>query len=118
VWQTVRAVVTRMLDGVDPAALDEIDQAARHVPGVEDVSDVRAHWIGHRLHADVSVAVSADLSVARGHEIARDVRHQLLHHLPHLGSVMLHVDPVRAAGETRHRIEERGHDGLPPHMHP
>jgi cation diffusion facilitator family transporter len=118
VWQSARAIVTRMLDGVEPGALAEIDRAARHVPGVEDVSDVRARWIGHRLHADVSLTVAGDLSVARGHEIAREVRHQLLHHLPHLGSVMLHVDPVGAAGETHHRIDEHAHDGLPPHRHP
>jgi cation diffusion facilitator family transporter len=116
-WQSARAIVTRMLDGVEPAALDEIDHAARHVPGVEEVSDVRARWIGHRLHADVSLTVAADLSVARGHEIAREVRHQLLHHLPHLGSVTLHVDPTGAAGETHHRIDEHAHDGLPPHTH-
>ena len=117
VWQSARAIVTRMLDGVEPDALDEIDHAARHVPGVEEVSDVRARWIGHRLHADVSLTVAADLSVARGHEIAREVRHQLLHHLPHLGSVTLHVDPTGAAGETHHRIDEHAHDGLPPHTH-
>lgn len=117
VWQSARAIVTHMLDGVEPEALDEIDHAARHVPGVEDVSDVRARWIGHRLHADVSLTVAADLSVARGHEIAREVRHQLLHHLPHLGSVTLHVDPTGAAGEAHHRIDEHAHDGLPPHTH-
>ena len=117
VWQSARAIVTRMLDGVEPDALDEIDHAARHVPGVEEVSDVRARWIGHRLHADVSLTVAADLSVARGHEIAREVRHQLLHHLSHLGSVTLHVDPTGAAGETHHRIGEHAHDGLPPHTH-
>jgi cation diffusion facilitator family transporter len=116
-WQSARAIVTRMLDGVEPEALDEIDRDARHVPGVEDVSEVRARWIGHRLHADVSLTVAADLSVARGHEIAREVRHQLLHHLPHLGSVTLHVDPTGAAGETHHRIDEHAHDGLPPHTH-
>src|SRR5712692_4828894 len=117
VWQSARAIVTRMLDSVEPEALDEIDHAARHVPGVEEVSDVRARWIGHRLHADVSLTVAADLSVARGHEIAREVRHQLLHHLPQLGSVMLHVDPMGAAGETHHRIDEHAHDGLPSHAH-
>jgi len=117
VWQSARAIVTRMLDGVEPDALDEIDHAARHVPGVEEVSDVRARWIGHRLHADVSLTVAADLSVARGHAIAREVRHQLLHHLPHLGSVTLHVDPSGAAGEAHHRMGEHVHDGLPPHTH-
>ncbi len=117
VWQSARTIVMRMLDGVEPEVLDEIDHAARHVAGVEGVSDVRARWIGHRLHADVSLTVTPDLSVARGHEIAREVRHRLLHHLPHLGSVTLHVDPTGVAGEMHHRIGEHVHDGLPPHAH-
>lgn len=117
VWQSARAIVTRMLDGVEPQALDEIGHAARHVPGVEDVSDVRARWVGHRLHVDVSLTVAGDLSVACAHEIAREARHQLLHHLPHLGSVTLHVDPTGATGDAYHRIDPHAHDGLPPHTH-
>jgi cation diffusion facilitator family transporter len=116
-WQAARAVVVRMLDGVEPALVDEIVHAASHVPRVEEVSDVRARWIGHRLHVDVSVTVPGGLSVTEGHDVARDVRHQLLHHLPHLGRVMVHVDPYGQAGERHHRITEHVHDGMPAHSH-
>lgn len=117
VWQSARVVVVRMLDGVNPAIVDEIVHAAGHVPGVEEVTDVRARWIGHRLHADVSVTVPGGLSVADGHDVARAVRHQLLHHLPHLGRVMVHVDPDGQGGERHHRIGEHAHDGMPAHSH-
>ena len=56
-------------------------------------------------------------SVAAGHAIAKEVRHQLLHHLPHLGSVMVHVDPGARAAERHHRIGAHAHDGLPIHSH-
>ena len=117
VWQAARAVVVRMLDGVDPKMLDTVAHAATHVPRVEEVTDVRARWIGHRLHAEVSVTVPGHLSVADGHEIAKDVRHALLHHLPHLGGVTVHVDPDGQGGERHHRIGQHAHDGLPPHAH-
>jgi len=117
VWQSARAIVTRALDGVDPTTLEEIEHAARHVPGVEHVTDVRARWIGHRLHAEVSVAVPGAASVADGHAIAKEVRHQLLHHVPHLGGVTLHVDPREEAGDRHHRLLTHSHDGLPPHAH-
>ena len=116
VYQAARAVMVRVLDGVEPETVDEIAHAAGHVAGVLEVSDVRTRWIGHRLHAEVSVTVSETLSVGEGHEIARDVRHQLLHHLAHLGSVTVHVDPEGHGGE-RHRIERQAHDGLPTHGH-
>lgn len=117
VWQSVRAIVTRALDGVDPKTLDAIEHAVHHVPGVEHVSDVRVRWIGHRLHAEVSIAVPGTITVADGHTIAKEVRHQLLHHLPHLGGVTLHVDPREEAGEHHHRLPAHAHDGLPTHSH-
>jgi len=117
VWQSGKAVFTRLLDGVEPGAIEEIRHAASHVPGVEEVSEVRARWLGHRLHAEVNVAVDPDLSVAEGHAIAREVNHQLLHHLSYLSGAVIHVDPVQEAGEEHHRVPAHSHDGLPTHSH-
>ena len=117
VWQSARSVLLRMLDGVESETLDEITHAAAHVARVEEVTDVRARWIGHRLHADVSVTVPGGLSVTEGHDIARDVRHQLLHHVPHLGSAMVHIDPYGQGGEQHHRLGPHAHDDLPLHSH-
>jgi cation diffusion facilitator family transporter len=117
VWQSGRSLVVRMLDGIDPGTLDAVAQAASHVPRVEEVTDVRARWIGHRLHADVSITVPRGLSVTEGHDVAREVRHQLLHHLSHLGSAMVHVDPYGQGGEGHHRIGRHSHNGLPMHSH-
>ncbi len=117
VWQSAGSIVLRALDGVETLALRDIVHAAGHVPGVAEVTDVRARWIGHRLHADLSITVPATLSVGAGHEIAKAVRHQLLHHLPHLGSMSVHVDPDGQGGERHHRIGAHAHDGLPMHTH-
>lgn len=117
VWQSARAVLLRVLDGVETATLETIEHSSRHVDGVEDVADVRARWVGHRIHADVSVTVPAHLSVGDGHRIAGEVRHQLLHDVQHLGRVNVHVDPSGQSGEVHHRIGEHVHDGLPRHAH-
>lgn len=117
VWQSSKAVFTRALDGVDPEIIDEIRDAAAHARGVEKVTDVRARWLGHRLHTDLNVAVVSRLSVVEAHAVAKDVRHELLHHLTYLSSVVVHVDPLEEAGEEHHRILEHSHDGLPLHSH-
>jgi divalent metal cation (Fe/Co/Zn/Cd) transporter len=117
VWETARAMFDRMLDGVDPEIVETIEHTAGHVPRVEEVTEVRARWIGHRLHAEVNITVRGGLSVADGHEIAKEVRHQLLHHLPHLGGVVVHVDPDGQGGERHHRIGRHAHDDLPLHLH-
>ena len=117
VWQSGKAVFTRLLDGVEPEIIDEVRDAAGHVTGVENVAEVRARWVGHRLHAEVNVAVAPELTVAEGHEIAEEVNHQLLHHLSYLGTAVIHVDPIQKAGEGHHRITAHSHDGLPVHSH-
>ncbi|MEN3334472.1 MAG: hypothetical protein V7641_3837 [Blastocatellia bacterium] len=117
VWESAKSVFTRLLDGVDPEVIDEINHTVKHTPQVENVTDVRVRWLGHRLHAELSIAVNPSLSVEEGHEIAKRVRHERLHHLRYLSSVTLHLDPANASGDEHHRIEEHTHDDLPVHSH-
>src|SRR2546430_1424911 len=117
VWDSGKSLFSRLLDGVDPEVIDEVRHAAHHVAEVLEVTEVRVRWLGHRLLADVNIAIKSDLSVEQGHQIAREVRHQLLHHLPYLANATIHVDPVSASGEHHHRIVDHEHDELPSHSH-
>jgi cation diffusion facilitator family transporter len=117
VWQSSKTVFTRMLDGVEPHLIDEIRHAAGHAKGVEKVTEVRARWLGHRLHAELNVAVASQLSVAEGHAVAKEVQHELLHHLSYLASVIVHVDPTDEAGEEFHRIAVHAHEVEPGQPH-
>jgi cation diffusion facilitator family transporter len=117
-WQSALAIFTRMLDGVEPGVLETLRHLARHVPGVHEVADVHARWSGHRLQVELSVAVDPALNVTEGHRIAKDVSHYLLHHVPHVSRVTVHVDPAIESGEGFHHVEAHTHDGLPVHSHP
>jgi cation diffusion facilitator family transporter len=117
VWQSGKMVFTRLLDGVDPSVMAEIRSAAARVEGVEDVAEVRARWVGHRLRAEVNVAVNPEASVAEGHAVAREVNHRLLHELDYLETAVVHVDPAQESGEEHHRVTAHSHDGLPTHSH-
>jgi len=116
-WVSASSVFNRLLDGVDPEVVDEIREAAKKVEGVEEVSDVRVRWIGHRMHAEVNVAVSANLSVVQAHIIALQVRHELMHELTYLSNATIHVDPSTASGETFHRVVAHNHGDFPTHSH-
>ena len=117
VWQSAKVVFVRALDGVDPRIIDELRHAATHVCGVEKVTDVRARWLGHRLYAEMNVAVAPQLSVEEGHALAKEVRHEAMHHVGYLSNVVIHIDPMPEAGEEFHRIHAHTHDGLPVHSH-
>ena len=84
VWQSSRAVITRMLDGVDPSVVEEIQHAAAHVSGINRVLDVKARWLGHDLHADVTIAVDDSLPMVEANSIATALQVELREHLPAL----------------------------------
>jgi cation diffusion facilitator family transporter len=117
VVQSSKAIFTRMLDGADPQVIDDVRRTAAHVAEVVEVTEVRARWLGHRLHAEINIAVNPQMTIAQAHAVATEVRHQLLHHLSYLSLVVIHVDPADLSGEAHHRIEEHVHDGLPAHTH-
>jgi len=99
VIQSGKSIFTRMLDGADPQVIDEIRHAATHSPQVKGVSEVRARWLGHRLHVELNIAVDPKLTIAEAHAIATDVRHRLLHTFDYLSLVVTHVDPADKSGE-------------------
>ena len=103
VRDSARSVFTRMLDGVEPGVIEEIHHSVEHVRGVRGIGEVRARWIGHKLYADINISVRSDASVSEGHEIAKEVSHQISHHLPQLGKATIHVDPEGKLGEEYHK---------------
>ncbi len=117
VWQSGKDIFTRLLDGVDPEVLHEVTHAADHVIGVKGIDDVKARWVGHKLRVEMSIAVRSDASLSESHAIAQEVRHQLMHHLPHLEDAVIHVDQENRLGFEHHHILNHAHDGLAPHSH-
>ena len=117
VVQSARSIFARMLDVTEPQVIEQIRHAAGHVAEVKDVAEIRARWLGHRLHAEINIAVDGRMTVTQAHAVAGEVRHQLLHHLDYLSLVVIHVDPIDQSGEAYHRVDKHAHDGLPAHSH-
>ena len=101
-WESGVEVFTRALDGIDPTVIEEVKHTASHTKGVEEVTETRVRWIGHMIHAELNVAVNPTLSVEKGHDIANEICHDLLHELPYLSNATVHVDPLNSSGEKHH----------------
>lgn len=97
VWQSAKAVFTRMLDGVEPQVIDEIRHAAEHVPGIRAVLDARARWLGHRLVAELDVAIDGDARVREADAHACALERQLMEHLPALAYARVRIRPANPA---------------------
>ncbi|TCA89225.1 cation diffusion facilitator family transporter [Rhizobium leguminosarum] len=113
VWQSARAVITRSLDGVEPGVTDEIRHAADHVAGIDGLTDVKARWIGHKLHADVTISVSGDKRVADASAIVATLRNELQAHLPALGTATIQIAEAAAEALTSHRGHGHHHAPAP-----
>ena len=104
VWQSSRAVITRMLDGVDPAVVNELQHAAGHVPGIRKVLDIKARWLGHELHADMTITVDDELPLGQANRIAAALEHELRGHLPALAAATIRFgrsgEPASVLGEA------------------
>ena len=108
VWQSAKSVLTRMLDGVDPAIVGEIRHAAEHVAGIRRVLDVKARWLGHKLHADVAILVDGTLPVSEADQFGAALKREMIAHIPTLSVVNIRchggdvqdgiAEPVHAAG--------------------
>ncbi len=97
-----RHVLLRVMDGTEESTIVLFEEVAAGVPGVAHVTGVRARWAGHVLSAELAVSVAPDLTVEEGHAIAEEVRHALLHEVPGLRQVVVHVDPHRHRGPDPH----------------
>ena len=109
VFSTSRGVLQRLLDAVDPHVVPSIVTTATAVPGVEEVTDVRARWVGHTLHVVMNIEVDAELTLSKAHAIAEEVRHRLFHDVKGISEVVVHTDPSSASGdhhqEMAHHIQ-------------
>lgn len=110
-----RQVLTRLLDAVDPTIVAQIEHIVNHVPGVMGLGRVQARWAGRSLYVTVTVAADGSLSLSESHGIAEAIHHKILHEVPGVAQVDVHVDPWEPHGAKAHagsgehgRSEEHG----------
>ncbi|MHB9477296.1 cation diffusion facilitator family transporter [Mesorhizobium sp. W016] len=113
VWQSARSVLTRMLDGVEPGVMAEIQHAAAHVQGAR-VVDARARWIGHKLHADIAIAADGTLPLSEANKITAALENELFEHMPALAAANIRFSTDQGEHEHPHSHDQGEHHG---HQH-
>jgi divalent metal cation (Fe/Co/Zn/Cd) transporter len=107
--RTARRMSRRLLDGVEPVIVDEVEETIRGVNRVQEISDLRVRWQGHQLSIAVSIAVDPDLTVEEGHETAHEMEHALHHQFTFPVQTIVHVEPhgrSEAHDATAHHIRD------------
>lgn len=112
-WDASRHVLARLLDAVDPSLIETVERIARVTPGVVSVGRCQARWAGRSLYVSLTVGADASLPLARAHAIGEEIHHHILHDLPGVAQVDVHVDPWSAHAEEAHP-RTAGHPAPPP----
>lgn len=73
--------------------VDRIRRTTLGIPGVRGVHDVRAHYVGHRIHAEVHVEVDQELTTRKSHDMGGKAR-AAIEGLPGVDRAFIHVDPI------------------------
>jgi len=90
----IRDIYRRLMDAVDPDLVDDAAAAVAGVPGVQTVDSVRLRWIGDRMRAETEITVERTLDVVQAHAVSDEAQQQLIHHVPRLDEVTVHVNPA------------------------
>jgi cation diffusion facilitator family transporter len=114
VRSSARSIYHRLMDAIDPGLVHVAEQVLAATPGIEAVDRLRMRWVGHDLHAEAAITCDAQRTLHAAHDIAEEGRHRLLHALPRLRSVTVHVNPTSAGGTDPHARTAHHH----PHHQP
>ena len=94
-WRIIRDAVEELMDRAPSAqVLEQIEQAVEQTGGVRSFHAFRARKLGGMVEMDIHVQVDPGLTVARGHDIATEVRQRVEDSCPNVVSVIVHVEPI------------------------
>jgi divalent metal cation (Fe/Co/Zn/Cd) transporter len=102
--QAAREIYRRFMDAVDPALVDQAEQALRSTSGVLDTGQVRMRWIGHQLRAECEIIVDPGITAVQAHQVTVTAEHALLHAIPRLAAALVHADPEPQDGANHHDL--------------
>ena len=104
----------RLMDAVDPQVVDQIEQYASEVTGVDEVRSVRVRWVGHQLFGEIELVLDVEPTATESQRIVRDVKRLLHANVRHLEQVTIEVVPPQRLDPAERRPGSAAMSILPP----
>ncbi|CAG9424980.1 cation diffusion facilitator family transporter [Providencia alcalifaciens] len=89
---TYQSMQDLMDKGADEETLEQISDVLRGIPGVKGFHDLKTRKSGDFFLVDVHLELDGQMTILEGHDIAVNVRKQLMKN-PQILDVMTHLDP-------------------------
>lgn len=77
---------------------EEIRQISQSVEGIIDTEKCLIRKTGLTYYVDLHAIVDGNISVKQGHELAHKLKDTLMHHIPAISDVLIHVEPYEPHG--------------------
>ena len=104
-YGTFMGAAHELMDG-RPAdeCVDDIVKIAEGVEGVEHVHEIRCRRSGQFLIVDLKLDMDPEMTVRRSHTISTEVKQRIFEGFPHVGDVMIHINPHEEQHEDLIRL--------------
>ncbi|SOC81179.1 cation diffusion facilitator family transporter [Salinimicrobium sediminis] len=73
--------------------VEEIREISQKEKGVIETEKCYIRKTGMTYHVDLHVIVDGELSVNEGHKISHDLKDRLLHEMPEIADILIHIEP-------------------------
>jgi len=109
-----REIAAELMEGhSDKSLYNEIFSVIDMIPDVQNPHRMRIRNVGSHLFIDLDIEVDPDLTVHKGHDIAKIVEKQIRQNIENVQDVMIHVEPrgnmeTESFGIKRDHLEPKG----------
>lgn len=93
-WPGLQELLER---GASGETLIQIETIVQKHPQVIQIHNLRTRYLSSSLRIDFHLVMSGTISVKTGHDIAEQVKQNLMTELPDLKDVVIHIEPEEAA---------------------
>jgi len=87
------ALAEIMDEHVHDEMYNEIMQVAERTAGVKFIEKCLIRKVGMTYHVDIHLEVNGNISVREGHDIAHNLKTNMMESMPNIAEVMTHVEP-------------------------
>ena len=76
-WEIFRDASHSLTDGFHIKDMSKYKETIEATPGVGDLKDIKARYLGSTVHVDVVVEVEPNLNIAESHDIADEIERRM-----------------------------------------
>ncbi len=77
----------------EDSIMEEIKKKASAVPGILDIHDVRAHYVGNYIHVEIHISLDQTLTLTQAHDIGKNVQ-RAVEAIDSIHKAFVHIDPI------------------------